>query len=744
MSFRPSVIVLPPDSPLPLRTAAEELAKASGVPIATRAHASNSPAGAVVLTLGDELRRYPSAQAQLDAGGGATGEWELVHVSSDGCLVIAGSTPRNVCRAALGWIAHPARETGRLSRYRFTDRFTMWDNTMNQMYRFSQGFDRAAHIRELARLGLTGIEVNRYPDPGGWHVRNRRFPQDPYPWYMSYAPALDAFVESALTAGIFDPAELRTNRDDLLGAVELARRHGLQPGFVCYEPRGTSEAIFDRYPELRGSRIDHPGRSLQPRYALDIANPRVLDHYAESLTRLMADVPDLRYFVYWTQDSGSGLPFACRLYPGPNGSYLARSKSIEQINAEFTGALVRAGRKINPAFEVIMEIGHEYIPEERARITAALPEGVTLSHPIDFDESALKDGHGAVVETYTPEDRAVGVEPYLTVTIAAGWDPEPIIAMPSPRQLAKKFPRLDALKLRRHFAMGGTFAPPWVPFSINQELYAELIREPQVDLAAFLRATAEDWCGGDNTSAQSLVTAWNLGDDALESWPKLNWYAAGPGQTQARWLTRPLVPDLTKLTKPELAAWERALFTCTWDIARLNVVFEGGIRMFEDEQFAAAVRAYDAHTIPLLESAVATLDAAHRTEGRAVIEDQRDRYRGFLLRCRSDRNLFAAQVAINNLVLGQGDAAAERARLRAAILADIANTEAWIHALRTARTNFFRITTEAETPFSHKTPIADLELKLAVTRAHIDDEPGPLLLELRETKKKRLQFSAIP
>ena len=176
----------------------------------------------------------------------------------------------------------------------------------------------------------------------------------------------------------------------------------------------------------------------------------------------------------------------------------------------------------------------------------------------------------------------------------------------------------------------------------------------------------------------------------------------------------------------------------------LNVVFEGGIRMFEDEQFAAAVRAYDAQTIPLLETAVATLDAAHRAEGRAVIEDQRDRYRGFLLRCRSDRNLFAAQVAINNLVLGQGDPAAERARLREAILADIANTEAWIHALRTARTNFFRVTTEAETPFSHKTPIADLELKLAVTRAHIDDEPGPLLPELRETKKKRLQFSAIP
>ncbi len=725
-------------------TAGEELAAAFGAIVTLRAHAPHPPVGSVVLTLGDDLPCYPAADAILRAGVGGEGEWELVHLLGEGVLVIAGSTPRNVCHAALGWIANPARETGRLSRYRFTDRFTMWDNSMNQMYRFSLGFDRAAHIRELARLGLTGIEINRYPDPGGWHLRNRRFPQDPYPWYMSYAPALDAFVESSLTAGIFDPAELRGNLDDLVAAARLARTFGLQPGFVCYEPRGTSEAVFDRHPELRGSRIDHPGRSLQPRYALDIANPRVLDHYAESLTRLMAVVPDLRYFVFWTQDSGSGLPFACRLYPGPNGSYLARSKSIEQINAEFTGALVRAGRKINPAFEVIMEIGHEYIPEERTRITGALPEGVTLSHPVDFDESVLKDGHGAVIETYTGEDRAVGVEPYATLTISSGWDPEPLLAIPSPRQLAKKFPRLDRLNLRRHFAMGGTFAPPWIPFSINQELYNELIRNPNVDLPEFLRATAEHWCGGENVSSRALVEAWQLGDDALESWPKLNWYAAGPGQTQARWLTRPLVPDLTKLTKPELAAWERALFTCTWDIARVNVVFEGGIRMFEDEQFTDAVRRYDAQTIPQLEAAINCLSAAHGAESRAVIEDQHDRYLGFLLRCRSDRNLFAAQVAINNIVLDRGDLVAERVRLREAILADIANTEAWIHALRTSRTNFFRVTTNDETPFSHKTPIADLELKLAVTRAHIDDEPGPELPELREVRKKRLQFSAIP
>jgi len=176
------------------------------------------------------------------------------------------------CRAALGWLAHPARESGRLSRYRFTDRFTMWDNTMNQMYRFSQGLrPRGAH-RELARLGLSGIEVNRYPDPGGWHVRNRRFPADPYPWlYELRARARRVRREFAHRGHLRRRRELRANRDDLLDAVQLARRYGLQPGFVCYEPRGTSEAILRSLSRAGGSRIDHPGRSLQPRYALDIA-----------------------------------------------------------------------------------------------------------------------------------------------------------------------------------------------------------------------------------------------------------------------------------------------------------------------------------------------------------------------------------------------------------------------------------------------------------------------------------------
>jgi hypothetical protein len=727
-------ILIPRDSPLPVKTAASELAAATGAGVAEYATAASLRPGRILLACASDMSGVASPPK---VPGGR--EWELVQ-PLDGGLLIAGSTPRNVCRAALGWLADPAGETGRLSTYVFEERFTMWDNSMNQMYRFSKDFDRRRHIREIARLGHTGVEINRYADPGGYHVRHRKFPADSYAWYVSYAPALDAFVESSLTRGIYRADELAANLNDLREAAALARSYGLKPGFVCYEPRCVNEEIFDRYPELRGSRTDHPGRSLQPRYALDIANPLVLEHYAEMLANLMKEVPDLRYFVFWTQDSGSGMPFANRLYFGPNGSFLARSKTIEEMTADFTRALAEAGRKINPEFEVIMEIGHEYTEDERKRITAALPKGVTLSHPAGG--SLLKGGALGAIETYVRQDREAGVEPYPALTISAGFDAEPIIGVPFPSLLFQKFTNLEKLHLRRLFNLGGVWSPPQCPFHINQELFAELIRGTVPDLNQFLTKMARRWCDDDHEAARALVQAWQSGDRAIAAWPKLNWYTAGPGQTQARWITRPLVPDLTRLAPRERAAWERALFTLPGDIGRWNVVFEGGIRFFQDEDFERAVRAYDQEMIPGLVRTIAILEDALKVRTTAVIEDQRDRYRGLLLRSRTDRNLFEAQVAINNYLLKRGDPEVLRGRLKAAIRADIANTADWIDALTGSRACWFHVAAREETPFLHKTPVEDLKLKLAVMQQHIDDEPGPYLKQILERKPK-LQFSAV-
>jgi hypothetical protein len=315
----------------------------------------------------------------------------------------------------------------------------------------------------------------------------------------------------------------------------------------------------------------------------------------------MKEIPDLRYFVYWTNDSGSGLPFARDLYAGPNGSYLAKSKKLEQMNAEFSRTLYEAGKKINPDFEVIMNMGWEYGPEERKKLIAALPKGITLSHP--YGGSLLKVRETDEIETFVIDDRDMGIEPYASMTVSAGFDAEPVMAVPAPTLLAKKFQLLQNLNLRHIFTDGGIFSTPQCPFDINQELYAELIRKKILDIDMFLLQTA------------------------TVSWPNLNWWTAGPAQTQGRWITRPLVPNISKLNDSELAAWERSLFTTFWDIGRVNVVFHGGVRMFTEEQLEGAIKAFDEQMIPKLEKADVSADDMVKELNIELLDDYFNRSR---------------------------------------------------------------------------------------------------------------------
>ena len=200
-------IVIEKDSALPLQTAARELAIATGAKISRVGSVDGKLVkDAIVLADGSKAAGFAPAAALLKGSELEGREWELVAGGKTG-LVISGSSPRNVCRAALGWIENPEESTGKLHTYRFTERFTMWDNSLNQWYRGSRGFNVKQHIRQLALRGFTAVELNRYADPEGWFVRNRKFPGDSYPWYLSYAPALDQFVESRLTAGLYPKKE---------------------------------------------------------------------------------------------------------------------------------------------------------------------------------------------------------------------------------------------------------------------------------------------------------------------------------------------------------------------------------------------------------------------------------------------------------------------------------------------------------------------------------------------------------
>jgi hypothetical protein len=209
---------------------------------------------------------------------------------------------------------------------------------------------------------------------------------------------------------------------------------------------------------------------------------------------------------------------------------------------------------------------------------------------------------------------------------------------------------------------------------------------------------------------------------------------------------RPLVPDISRLSDREKLAWQRCLFPLPWDIARLNISFEGGIRFFEDADFSRVIEASEAKVIPLLTKAVALLNQALATarEARPVLEDQRDRHLGLLLCLRSDLHVFKVQLATNAYLLKQGDPAVHRKTIRDAIAAEIANTREWLQVLAECRTSFFRIAEQEETPFIYLSPAADFQVKLEAMLAHVDDEPGPFLPALLEPRRKKLAYGAVP
>ena len=160
---------------------------------------------------------------------------------------------------------------------------------------------------------------------------------------------------------------------------------------------------------------------------------------------------------------------------------------------------------------------------------------------------------------------------------------------------------------------GGIVSPPGCPFNINHEIYSELIREQGIqDLNELLLAKAKQWCENDERLAELLVKAWLSGEQALQSWPILGWYQPGPITTQGRLLTRPLVPDFSRLEDSEREAFERGVFTLEWDIGRLNISFEGGIRIFKDEQMAWAVKQFDKAMLPQLELKAESDGKAHQ------------------------------------------------------------------------------------------------------------------------------------
>lgn len=455
-----------------------------------------------------------------------------------------------------------------------------FDIFLTQYGRLICNFNREQYIREYARLGFSHIEVNALATP---------FPFEEgilgefYPDFYTYAPALDQFVSSQLNQGIYPLDYLQANLNLLKENAQLALQYGLVPGLLCFEPRSVPESLFQRYPTLRGARVDHPFRSLKPRFNLSIVHPIVKKHYAELITNLLKEVPGLGFLTIWTNDSGAGFEHTKSLYVGRNGgAYLIREwKDDEEIAKTAASNIIGffklmrdTASQINPRFRVITRLEpfygeRKYLwPELGNRIDVEVNSLLTSGwennypHPQYSDVKVLGSAYH---NTLREEEKELMEElhsrksySFFYHSMSAHTNHEPLLGIP--------FPWLTYEKLQSSFRqgittlahLGGIQPPDKVPYAVNQEVFRLFQFDPKMDIDQAVLAIATKYAG--KVHAADLVKGWQLVEQAIRKFIPLPLYSHY-GVVWQRLLVRPLVPNIERIPEDERAYYEK--FMCS-------------------------------------------------------------------------------------------------------------------------------------------------------------------------------------
>ena len=609
--------------------------------------------------------------------------------------------------------ARPRRRSFRWHR-------TTFDQYLNQGGRLIRNFDRELYFRELGRLGFTHVEVNGLAFPMALESGPRG---ETYPMFYTYCPALDQFVYSDLNKGIYPYYYLSANLSRLKENAQLALKYGLVPGMLCFEPRSVPEQLFERYPMLRGARVDHPFRSFKPRYNLTIAHSQVREHYAEMLQKIMQEVPQLGYLDIWTNDSGAGFEHTQSLYVGRNGgAYLIREwKDDREIarrageNAiRFLQTLRDAGSAINPAFRVITRLESFYGEHETVwngladridvETNSLFAKGYQLqyAHP-KYPEIQEVSG-GSIYQNYVDERELPLCQELAARNALAHFNFscgsfvifDPLLGIPYPQLTYRKIHAMHQAGLDYLAHQGGIYPPNLVPFSINHEIMRCYAADPEMDLDKTLRSIALKWAGDEDAS--TLLSAWQDAEEAILAYPLTNGLYTTFGFTWFRLWQRPLVPNLDAISEDERAFYEDYICTTPHNPNNVDLAKDVLFELTTAKRCEADLQRMDQHMWKPMDRAIQRLaeriDTRQREiEAKNVLYDQWIRLRA--LRC-----WLRTQYSVNTWVVtvhGYLEAkevqtkSRYRAQLREMMLHEIENTQELYELWQTAKVDFMAI-----------------------------------------------------
>jgi len=735
------------------RTVAEEL-KATFCPTATvgESRTPSAPAGTVrVVVLED-----PKQSAELERRLAGHDLWTMIRYRPENGLEIAASAPHLLYAAyaamAEDWIDQPVESfaPGKVSFPAFPMLRPSYDSFLTQHNRTVERFDPEEHLRNMARMGFSHAEVNGLAfalpfeqGPKG-EVLHR---------FYTYCAALDQFVWSRLNRGIYDFDYLQANLNMLKRNASLAEKYGMRAGLTCFEPRSVPDRLLERYPMLRGARVDHPIRSWHPRYNLSIAHPVVREHYAEMMEKLVHAVPLLDYIAIWSNDSGAGFEYTSSMYVGRNGGgYVIREWKGDREIAEAAASnmmryqkLLRdAGRKANPRFRSLMRFEafaaeHDFVWEqmengvdfETASIAARGWE-VEYQHPA-YPERKAPAGTALFCQfddrerEALQELRAKGSEADVWFWPGAVWNHEPLLGIPFPQLVFEKMRALKAQGVRNVAYSGGTTPRSFTPYNMNEEVVRAFQLDPELDLATFLRERARQWVG--EALAEDLVAIWTLSDQAYRAFPVPVQIYSGWG-VWYRLFSRPIIPDIEKISELDREYYEEFLLAPPHNRCRIDFRYDVGFDLLAPAEAMKALDRINANVMPRVEEAFSAakrlLERAGDERARALATDLVDRMTALHCWYRNQRNVTAWIAGVHTYLESTDKAVRARCRtiLKDMVLDEIANTKVLLELWKNSRTRWMILSGVGETTFIYYNNLGEhLERKIALMQGRENDEP---------------------
>ncbi|HCA80848.1 MAG TPA: hypothetical protein DEP53_14055 [Bacteroidetes bacterium] len=717
-----------------------------------RSSGLSAPAGSIRLAVVQEKSKWSSVHPALDS----QKEWMMVRAKNGGGIEILASRPHllyylyTILTEDWKGLDIGEFEKGKITHPTFKNLRPAYDVFLTQHARTVRNFNREEHIRNLARMGFSHVEANGL----AFAVPFERGPQgELLHRFYTYCPSLDQFVSSKLNKGTYDDDYLQANLNFLRTNAELGQKYGLTPGLVCFEPRSVPDNLLQKYPMLRGARVDHPIRSWHPRYNLSIAHPVVRDHYAEMMEKIVKEVPSLEYISIWSNDSGAGFEYTSSLYVGRNGGgYVIREwKGDTEIAESAANNLVRflrilrdAGRKVNPKFRTLIRLEpfwaeHEYIWKQLGdgldvEVSSLVTKGWKLAyqHP-KYKEAREIHGtalHNQFVDAEKPiieELRKKKAEADVYFSPGTIWNHEPLLGIPFPSLVFDKLKDLAKQGVTTPCYNGSATPPSFAPYNINQELVRAFQADGKLDLDAFMHQKAAEWIGDD--LAADLVKVWRYSDEAYRSFPLPIWIYSS-WSVWYRISTRPIVPNIEAISEEDRSYYEQFLLATSHNRCRIDFRYDVGFDLVDPAHAHHCLGLINRDLFPQMEAALKLLKTmkarANSDAAQACVQDTYDRMRALYCWYRSQRNVTAWVAGVHSYIETTNSKVKKESRklLREMVLDEIENTRDLLNLWETSKTNWMILSDVGETTFIYYKNFGEqLKRKIALMKGHENDEP---------------------